>query len=38
LVLTTSPGKLQATMEKEFHRPVTCINVSKLADLDFFEW
>jgi uncharacterized protein (DUF58 family) len=38
LVLTTSPGKLQTTMEKEFHRPVTCINVSNLADLDFFEW
>jgi uncharacterized protein (DUF58 family) len=37
LVLTTSPGKLQATMEKEFHRPVTCINVSNLTDLDFFE-
>ncbi|HEV2945911.1 MAG TPA: DUF58 domain-containing protein [Gemmataceae bacterium] len=38
LVLTTSPGKLQTTMEKEFHRPVTCINVSNLGDLDFFEW
>ena len=38
LVLTTSPGRLQATMEREFHRPVTCINVSNLDDLDFFEW
>lgn len=38
LVLTTSPGNLQGTMEREFHRPVTCIHVAGLANFDFFEW
>ena len=38
LVLTTSPGNLQATIEREFHRPVTCLHVTDLAHFDFFEW
>jgi uncharacterized protein (DUF58 family) len=37
LVLTTSPGNLQRTLEREFHRPVTCIHVPNLAHCDFFE-
>jgi uncharacterized protein (DUF58 family) len=38
LVLTTSPGNLQSAIEWEFHRPVTCIQVTDLARFDFFEW
>jgi uncharacterized protein (DUF58 family) len=38
LVLTTSPGNLQPAIEREFHRPVTCIHVTDLAHFDFFEW
>jgi uncharacterized protein (DUF58 family) len=38
LVLTTSPGNLQATLEREFHRPVTCIHVAGLEKFEFFEW
>ena len=38
LVLTTSPGNLRKTFEREFHRPVTCIHVPNLAQFDFFEW